>query len=310
MPVPWFIGSNGAVHPPEVLRALSFFALNGGEGVGGAGHLKVSALAVPSGQVQVAPGVVGIRNRYPNATFQTYLDRYPNTTTVTINPTDSTGSRSDLLVARVSDPDFAGPVPADPVNGPYGYIEVIPGVPSSTTRALDLNLNYPAVEIARIDLPSNTGTVTNAHITNLRKLANPRRERQIYNVEITPGQELTSSTLVDWPSQYPTVTVPEWANKAIVRFDTLVGHQSPNVNGVFQVVLGASMAASQSFNFDLESGSQRVPITVIADFPISVSAGQQRTLRLQGRRSAGTGFLRTIASSYAQWDVEFQETAI
>ena len=137
--------------------------------------------------------------------------------------TGSSGGRSDLVVARITDPQYEGQPPADPDDFDYAYVDIIQGVSSSTRSARDLNLSYPAIALARIDLPASTGTVQASHITDLRELAQPRSVRFLRAYALVSGDgsfELTSTgeNGAAWPEpqDLPSmgawrVDVPEWA---------------------------------------------------------------------------------------------------
>ena len=178
MSVPWAIASNGAKHSGEVARTLAFAATQGSEGVISVGDMAVQQLAVAGASVQIIPGACAMLNRSPGGDHQTYVDRELATLQLAIASTSSGGGRSDLIVRRVEDPDFPSwAVPVDPLLGPYSRYAVISGVPNTTTTAKQLNLGYPAIALARIDIPLSTATITTAMIKDMRKVCNPRRQR-------------------------------------------------------------------------------------------------------------------------------------
>lgn len=217
---PWFIGG-GAHHSPEVARVLAFAGSGGAEGIVTPEALRVQALAVPGTSVRVAPGACLIVSRYAGAAYQTYVGRNPVQHTVPITATGSGGGRSDLVVARVLDPQYEGSAPSDPLAFEYMRTEVVQGVPASTRTARELGLTYPAVALARIDLPASTGTVQDAHITDLRRVSSPRKERTLFahNLQGATVHALTSSAPMYWPDMGEAiwhVDVPEWATYAQV----------------------------------------------------------------------------------------------
>lgn len=224
-PAPWFV--DGALHSAEVARVLAYAATHGEEGVILPHHLRVRALAVPGQAIRVYAGAAAIRNRYPGGSwYQTYVGHSPTEHTVDVSPTGSSGRRSDLIVARVVDPQYPGtPEPADPTDFQYIYTDIIENVPAGTQTVAELGLNIPAIELARIDFPPNTATVTQDMITDLRRVANPRKDR-IVQMRTTFGgvQELThrgdSGDMRAWPNLSQAaqgqiwMRVPEWASRA------------------------------------------------------------------------------------------------
>src|SRR5699024_9788249 len=139
---------------------------------------------------------------------------------VPVTATGSAGGRSDLVVARVLDPQYEGQPPADPNDFDYSMVEIIEGVSSSTTSARDLNLNYPAIALARIDLPASTGTVEASHLTDLREMARPRVQRHLFTYGIKQSDPVPEDWLnwptaappdgEAWPNHFWNVDIPSW----------------------------------------------------------------------------------------------------
>lgn len=212
--VPWFVGG-GAHHSPEVARLLAYAATGGAEGIVTPGDLKVQATLVPGGSVDIAPGDCLIRHRGQGGDSQTYAGRNHTRDNVTIAATSGT-ARSDLIVAQIEDPFIAGEPwqePSDVTAGPYIYTRVIPNVPPWTARLQDVAgfEGRTAIALARVDVPANTGTITNDMITDLRKLAMPRSKRQMYVHSIATARDLTSTTSVKWLADTINIEIPEWA---------------------------------------------------------------------------------------------------
>lgn len=215
--VPWMVGG-GAEHQAEIGRALAYAQANGGEGVGGVSDCKVMASTVADNQIHVQPGVVTLLNRYGGGVRQSYVGMCQEATSDTVPATTSSGARSDLVVARVVDPQYGGATPADLQDGPYFFTEVIANVPSTTKRFSQLGLAYPAVELARIDRPSSTATVAQSQIVDLRKLTRPRRESFLFvafpaenEFHVPPAQ--TSYEGEASASFHPSIEIPVWANR-------------------------------------------------------------------------------------------------
>lgn len=175
-PVPWFI-EGGAQHSAEVARLLAHIATGGGEGVLNATDMRVLALSVPGTAVRVMPGACAIRNRSLGSENQSYLARsMVEVDDLDVPASGSSGARSHLVVARVENPYISGEpwgAPPDVEDGPYIYPRLISDVPITARSVHELGLGYSAITLARITVPSNTATVTQSMITDLRGLVNP-----------------------------------------------------------------------------------------------------------------------------------------
>jgi hypothetical protein len=315
---PWFVGG-GAQHSPETARLLAFAATRGNEGIVGVGDLKVQAQAVPNGTVRVSSGAGNALNRYAGGGQQTYVLRNASQTDVPITPTGSSGGRTDMVIARVLDPQYEGQAPADPVNFQYAFPTVIQGVSASAKTAKELNLGYPAIALARIAMPASTATVTAAMITDLRKVANPRRERAMVTIFPTTTVAIPTSAYSAWPitaAQRPIVPVPEWAT----RLD-IVAHMSgvkyTKGNGAADSVAGirtgfGSSAPSENGILiqDAEDDGGRYHYTLVGYHVIDASMrGTDQYLNLQAVRSAGTGIWTADYQTSLAIDWEFSEGA-
>ncbi|MGW0731738.1 hypothetical protein [Streptomyces sp. NPDC002851] len=226
---------NGATHSAQTFRQMIKDLSRGSEGVTEGTDLKVTPLPVPGGGVQIGDGSAVIRGK-ASAWQGSYTAYNIGTATVDIAPTGAT-PRSDLIVLRVQDPEFEGGL--DPAKDAINFFDVIPNV-SSTASAAPKDLT--GVALARVDLPANTGTVTAGMIRDLRKVANPRRERTLYTAYPT---KLTKAWRDDnkwhnWPPDARWhIPVPEWATKLIITI-TLAGLRMDydSLYGRLQLVFG------------------------------------------------------------------------
>lgn len=323
---PWLVGG-GAEHSAEVARLLAHAGTGGAEGIVTPGDLKVQPLAVPGTKVRVAPGAVLIANRYPGGGQQTYVGRNAAQHEVDIRATGSGGGRTDLVVARVVDPQYEGQPPADPNLFDYMRTTVIEGVPAGTVSARDLNLNYPAVALARVSLPASTGTVQASHITDLRVMAQPRKERHLRTMNLLEGQEeYLTSTAADG-EKWPNVTdwfvdVPEWAQRVRVYAtwaQVRIAGQAQNAVGRIWVQLGtdghAGKIVTQDASWDTPTGTGTVRETWVNADDRAVPAalrGLSVPVRLKGRVTTGAGTSRPWLTSLSAVavDIEFYETRV
>ena len=238
--VPYLVGG-GFEHSAEVMRAMLAASTSGAEGIVNAGDFKVRPLAVPGTSVRVAPGNALIRNSYGGGQAQTYACRAGSETEVPIEATGSSGARADLIVARIDDPTYEGGA-FDPETFEAAKFEVIRGVNANQSSLAGLGLTYPAIPLARINIPASTGTITSSMITSLRSIALPRKERHLFAHALVGDEErfqLTSTgeNGMAWPEPQELsgtgawrVDVPEWAQRvrvvcmwAGVRMDTQTG---------------------------------------------------------------------------------------
>lgn len=320
--VPWMVGG-GAQHSPEVGRVLAYAAFNGNEGIIGSGDLKVSALSTPAGSVNIAPGACSVLSRASGAKYQAYAGRLQSQDTLVVPGTGGT-VRSDLIVARVEDPFVSGEPysnPSDPTVGPYIFSRVISNVPKTTTNVLQLGKNYSAVALARIDWPANTSVVQQGMIVDLRNIANPRRQRQLYNYNGTlaanPADNLTaaSPTGKQWPAAGGafSVDVPTWATQAFVIVSWGQVQANGNATGNLWFTLGTVAADAIKYDNVNLAGSVRQSFTASDVLAIpSALRGTTQTLKLMGSRDNTAGqtistYLQTDYAVSLTVDVEFRD---
>jgi hypothetical protein len=216
--VPWMI--NGARHPGEVGRRMAWAATKGERGVIQPTDCKVRALVTPGAFVVVNPGGIAIRNTYPGGSGQSYLIHIGTTINVPIAATGGS-ARTDYVIARISDPQYAGAIPADPENGPYWWIETVPSI---------TGLTYPFELLASVTIPANTATITGAMITDRRRIAMARTDFTDLDHPVVAADAQTLTATSDYPAggttwplsaerDWQTVDIPDWAVYAKIRLD-------------------------------------------------------------------------------------------
>lgn len=315
-PVPWFIGG-GAEHSPEVTRLLAYAATRGAEGIVGVTDCKVSALANPGAGFTIDSGAVIIYNRSAGGTQQSYVARMATPESLTgIAATGAGAGRSDLVVVRIKDPQYSPwQPPADRRVGPYLETFVIQGVPSTTTTAKQLNLGYPAVALARIDIPPSTGTITNAMIKDVRRVANPRTDRQI-EIDM-PGATQNYTTGADniWVQGFPfaanALAVPDYATSALVVI-TVSGLAIMTGDTIGEIRANFLGQTSPVTKVDVNYGGSTSRTTFAVGGRFAVPAtyrGTDRPITLDMRRIGGTGAMRVDGATTVTADVTFQERA-
>ncbi|UVF61143.1 minor tail protein [Arthrobacter phage Aoka] len=314
---PWFIGG-GAQHSPEVARTLAFASTRGAEGIVGIGDLKVQAQAVANGTVRVSTGAAIILNRYAGGGQQSYGLRNATQTDVAITATGSGAGRTDLIIARVLDPQYEGAAPADPVTFQYSRIVVVQGVPAGTKTAAELNLGYPAIALAKVTLPVSTATITAGMITDLRKVANPRRDRAMVTVFPSATQSIPTAGYSSWPiqtAQRPLVPVPSWATRVDIVAH-LSGVKFVQSGGAattagIRTGFGSSLPAQNGIIVqDAVDTSGRYHYTLVGTHIVDASMrGTDQYINLQGVRTAGSGLWTADYQTSIVIDWEFSEGA-
>lgn len=222
-PVPYAV--NGGTVDADNLRIA---AHDGSEGVLTATDLKVHALSPAGPQVAIDPGAARILNRSQGGANQTYTVNARELSKLDVLATGPVG-RSDMVIVRIEDPQYAPwPEPPEGEEPNYQYTVpiVIPNVSATAAKASDLNLNYSAIALARIDIPANTTVITDAMIKPMRKVARPRRQREV-RVFSPAGASVstlndTNGNRIHFPLLTELVPCPEWATE--VKMVVTVGN--------------------------------------------------------------------------------------
>lgn len=314
-PTAYFVGG-GAEHSPEIVRAAFYDSTGGSEGVAGALDLKVLATSPASAGVSVLPGGGIMVNRYPGGANQSYKGRNASSTFVPITATGSAGTRSDLVIMRVLDPQYEGQPPADPLTFDYTRLTVIEGVPQSTVSVLDLNLPYPAIELARVDMPVSTAAVAAGYVTDLRKIAQPKVQTDS-SLLFPSNDKIMSKTGYDsWPfsGTMTNILVPYWANQLEIVAH-VSGAEITGTAGAKQVGgirtgfdVGAGGIANYSQNGIIVGTPGRQSVSIIGKHAIPTSRrGRLVTLTLQGYQTSGTGGIQADYQTSIAVDYRFKE---
>lgn len=168
------------------------------EGILGSGSLQVIPSVPAAMSVQVTAGVAVVQG--DNQVFQgKYLCReQAQTSGVTIAAAPGSGTRHDLVVLQVRDPNATGP------SGNDAIISVVQGTASSTP--VDPAVPASALVLARVRVASGTGSITAGIIDDLRVQA-----LDVYNT-LQPGSvgttQLSSAVTT---SLVPTGTITAFA---------------------------------------------------------------------------------------------------
>lgn len=305
---PWAL--DGARTSAALARSASYAESGGVEGIILAGDLKVSPLDVPAAGLQIASGGALLLNRYQTLPRETYTARNVGTTLLDSSsmPPADPAARSHLVCVTIGDPEFSqvghpwmtsDPIPAEQVET-FQYVRafVIANVPSTTTSFEELGLEYPALALARIDVPANTSTITSDMIVDLRKVARPRRETiTLHNMSVDPAT-YTPADVYTW-FEFGSdggwdVKVPEWATSVeFIGYVEAIGMPAAGGRsyGYFRVAFPDAAPVQQTL-FDEQYPAQEwihratVNLGGSIDLPASYQGATKR-IRIEYNQQAG-----------------------
>ena len=273
-PVPWFIGG-AAEHSAEAARNIAWNATQGRTGVATPTSLRVRALATAGGGVRISAGGAAIESTYAGASQQSYTVRNDASTTLDVSANTGTSTITRYVVVRVTDPQYAGSAPSNPVVGPYTSFQVVSSLSSI----------HPQLVLARLRIPPNTSTITSSMITDRRVLLSPRRSEVVHarprimadnsagvnlTVRVSAGGEYFPGGNGS-PNQF-SVEIPEWATRMVIDADWISVRYAGGVNawGQYWVEFGDEYRdrtwpgnqqwefATQKFQFDSPGASNNV----------------------------------------------------
>ncbi|MEU5383216.1 hypothetical protein [Kitasatospora cineracea] len=295
----------GGVHTARSFRMSTQASTHGSQGITEGGDLKVRQMATPGAGVRVGNGSSLVRGAAWGQGTYTAINL--GDAIVPIAATAGVG-RTDLIVQRVEDPEFEGNL--NPATDDITYFQVIPGVSANQTSVPP---GMTGIVLARVTLPPNTATVTDAMITDLRQIAVPRRDRKLYSINGFPYVKLPEQSGVwqdDWPPSGRVYTdVPAWATKANV----VASFTGIRVWGetFFGVRLKWGNWIGTEYQVDTDTISYMSKHTVMASDSPWLSPdfrGKTQELRLQcGRYSNVNGGADVSGSTALIFDVEFVE---
>ncbi|MFC8449495.1 hypothetical protein [Kitasatospora sp. NPDC057223] len=295
----------GGTHPARALRMMIRDLSRGSQGITEGGDLRVRSTATPGAAVRVGNGSAIVRGSVFGQGSYTQYNAGDHI--VPIAPTGGTG-RSDLLCLRVEDPEYEGN--RNPATEDIGYFHVLPGVSANATAPPP---GMTAIPLARITLPPNCATVTDAMVTDLRQLANPRRERRVRVIGGFPYSPIGSQVGV-WQSTWPTganvsFDVPIWATSASVVTSLHGLRFSGEVFIGFRQVIAGVIGNEAQMDTDGITTFSRGDITMIDTFGWKPEQrGTVQTLTVQaGRYNTSPGNIDVNGNTTMVTDVDFVE---
>lgn len=321
---------DGSLLGSSLARRAEYAAVSGAAGIVQKGDLKVTQLGTPGVGVQIAAGVGLVLNDYQTAPNETYVVSNPSVHTIAPGdmPASNPAAKSYILAIVIGDPDFSQTghpwmLSTDPPVGTEQTFQYVrPTLIEVAAGVTTLNVDYPALVIARLDIPANTTTIIDSYIVDLRKLARPRQEQQIFVSgsawsNASPALIAAGSTYTDWgAAQFsPTVVVPSWAKRAIlVASVNGVGLIDTTLNtvGAVRAHLGSVVGPITAFDTPVGTGAIRMNLQAAGSFDVSTVAGTSVALKIQGYESVpavptGNQTLRLISGSQQIFDVRFFE---
>lgn len=325
--VPWMV--RGGKHTGDLGRVLAYAATGGSEGVVQPSDWKVSATpGTPNGTVHVSAGAGAILNRSAGGEGQSYITRSSGVSDRDVAPTGAS-PRSDLVVVRIKDPQFAPHqgnfTPTSVADGPYVFPEIIPGVPAGTTQASQVAAlaGQSAYAVARIDMPAGKTAVQQDYIKELRQLISPRSESLMYVEQGPPNVTqqflpITDENWRQWPTNTHTLFVPAWATHFIAVASLIgVGANGPVV-GEFRAMLdsltGAVSHIDKNGGQDSVGNVEAFDVQAVVQLEIPTAwRGTWRTLSMQGRRtwtSTATGQMWMGSWQQVRYEWQFYEKAL
>ena len=198
------------------------------EGVLGLSALQVTQSAVPAMTVDVAAGTGIVQG--DDEPFQgKYVCREEAATTgLSIAAAPGSGSRHDLVVLQVRDPNATGPAGDDAI------LSVITGTPSGSP--VDPAIPNSALVLARVRVPAGTGTITNSLIDDLRTEARVVGTSPIGSVISYAGAVAPSGWLICDGQAVSQSTYADLYAVIGSTYDTAGGQSAPGA-GLFRVPL-------------------------------------------------------------------------
>lgn len=278
----------------EMLRLVANAVSSGARGIARPNDLKVTAST--AGNVSIAPGGALLPTLYASSPqFQTYAVGSTAAELVPIPPTGSGSGATRYVIARIEDPQYGG----QDMGAPNWDFNVVGSI---------TNLPYPFVELAKIVQPANTSVITDAMITDLRKVALPRTERHVVVVPSDGTYTLTSSTFVNYLAGYTSDITPEWATRLIVRADVIgVLNNTANLDGFIKIMYAGIDVGVRRFDINWNGATERHDIAIVGEADISSRQGVNSALQLRARRANGSGKLVADSQTSVIFEYEFIE---
>jgi hypothetical protein len=223
-------------------------------GIMAPGDLKVTAFGTPGAGVNIAGGTCVIAGQEV-AGQGSYFGYNNGTDTVSVAATGGS-PRTDLIVARVEDPTFAGSSwPWNPATQQLIYSRDL-----SSTSSLPAGVT--AIPLALLTIPASTSAITNAMITDMRALANPAGLRNVAFQQAVALDSMVVGTdsktsYRNWGPSF-SIAVPWWAVNLLLDCNITVSAYDGASYGV-GILARLSIAAGALFTTGIPVGDPGLP---------------------------------------------------
>ena len=315
---------DGALISSALIRRGNYMATRGNEGILEGPDLKVSQLGTPGAGLLISAGNAVILNRYQTTPNEAYVAANPTAHAVgsTEMPTSQPSPKSYLVLITVGDPEFSQighPWMTSDVLDPeeaavYQYVRPwLYEVPAGTTAFTG---TFPGVALARVDIPANTTTITNAMITDLRKLANPRVSEELLIVSSGMASNTLDTVTPSWEAfgQSQSVAIPRWAKRAkiTVNMEAVTWSNAIINNLRVNVVSGPAGPVIRIDKGAPPAGADRFGFALGAVLDVGSVAGTSKTFRVEGQTTSATYNSRMSIDSLAAsiMRIRFEEEPI
>lgn len=296
---------DGALLSSSLARRSLYASTSGEDGIVSVNALQVLPLSTPGVGVRITAGTGIVTNGYQgvlSARNETYMVSNPSEHIIPPEqmPASNPSAKSYILAVVIGDPEFSQAghpwmLASDPPAGEEQTFQYVrPTLIEVSAGATKLNVPYPALVLARIDIPANTTTITAGMIVNLRKVALPRNREFVKYVFGAADNLLGGSTPVltyeNWPNTaHWDIDVPDWATVAKCQaFIYSAIETEANVRARFRIAAysGSTLVATTDlthYNGPAVMNGDRKTILMGGDFSIPAAYRDTTlTFRVQG----------------------------
>lgn len=315
---------DGATINSALARTQAYAANSGAPGIIQLGDLKVTQLGVPGNGLLITAGSALVLNGYQgDTTDQMYTVTNPSSHTVPSSdmPASNPSAKSYILAIVIGDAEFsqtghpwmgAGDPPAGEEDS---FVYVRPTMIEVVAGATTLDVDYPALPLARIDIPASTTTITDAMITDLRELSRPRTYLAQDYVQSSTTGNVNSGGYGKLGPTVITVKVPSWAVKAKIS-GFVEGMRLHEIgNGAIRAYVesdGRATAATQVVETAKAAVDDRKSYSVggIIDVKDLRGTVQKFSIQAKANGSGDDNFLKFDANTGVFLSVYFEEQPI
>lgn len=251
---------DGTIIPGAGLRRQLQQSAGPGSGVLRPGDFRISQMDVPGTGVKIRAGDDLVQCRAPGRDRETYgvpllADQvYMGDGGDGIPGTGSSGGRRDMIIHEILDPDLPRhftPREEWPEDA-YSKLSVVSGVPASAKTVADVPAlnDVTCYELAAINWPASTGTITNAMLEDLRVVHRPQEKLSQRSQQMAGEEKLTAVSPYPAGTTFPLaleaawepILIPDWATEMVIRMTWAQVRFPPgNQAGRFWVQVGKTV---------------------------------------------------------------------